>query len=233
MTEPTTQESVDKPAAPSDRRIGRAGALLLAVAALVLWLGSRMTWLTVGVDDELSGPASYDLVGGVWSTETTAVALVLTVAAVAGLALRRWGRRITGVIATLSAIGVSITPLLTLTGEPDYERAHNLLTTGALSQRANDPVSVASWAQVTEISLHPAGPAVVLFAAAVAIFGGVLLATNPGTDGPKLNKYERLAKRREKLEDDLKTSPDSGRVIWDALDDDIDPTDPGSYGRKD
>lgn len=226
MTGSTAATHVDKRAHPTDRRTARIGALLLAAGAAGLWVSSRMAWLTVDVDDELSGPATYELAGGVWSTETTAVALVLTVAAVAALALRRLGRRITGIIAALAAVGVSITPLTTLLGDSDYERAHNLLSTGALSQRANDPVSIASWAQVTDMSTHAAGPVVALLAAAVAVFGGVLVATNPGTDGATMNKYERQTQRRERLAEDLQNSPDSGRVMWDALDDDIDPTDP-------
>lgn len=217
---------------PRSRRTSLIGALLLALGALVLWLSSRMTWLTVDVNDELSGASTYDLVGAVWSTETTAIALVLTVAAVAGLALRRWGRRLTGVVAALAGIGVSISPLVLMLGEPDFERAHSLLSSGAVSQRANDPVSIANWAEVTDISTHVAGPVVALLAAAIAVFGGVLLATNPGTDSAKLNKYERAAQRRERLEEDLETSPDSGRVMWDALDDDIDPTDPADIPGK-
>ena len=47
----------------------------------------------------------------------------------------------------------------------------------------------------------------------------------PGVDSAKLNKYETEAVRREKLGEDLEARPDSGRVMWDALDSGIDPTD--------
>ena len=39
-----------------------------------------------------------------------------------------------------------------------------------------------------------------------------------------MNKYEQETVRREKIRDDLESQPDSGRVMWDALDADIDPT---------
>jgi len=40
-----------------------------------------------------------------------------------------------------------------------------------------------------------------------------------------LNKYEKDAVRRDRIHEDLDAQPDSGRVMWDALDADIDPTD--------
>jgi uncharacterized membrane protein (TIGR02234 family) len=64
-----------------------------------------------------------------------------------------------------------------------------------------------------------------MFGAAVALFGGVLLAMKPGTDSAKLNRYERKQDRAAKISRDLEAEPDSGRVMWDALDADIDPTD--------
>ncbi|AWB81617.1 TIGR02234 family membrane protein [Corynebacterium yudongzhengii] len=207
------------------RRKGRIGALLLGLGALILWIGSRMRWVSVDVNDELSGASQHELVGATWSTESMAVALVLLVAMIAGLALRRLGRRLSGIIGALAAVGVSLTPVRLLTAGADPERAHNLLLTGAASQRADAPVSIAEWAEVTATSVQAAGPVVALIGAAVAVFGAVLLATQPGADGAKMNKYERAAARREKLAEDLENSPDSGRVMWDALDDDIDPTD--------
>lgn len=203
----------------------RQAALLVGFGALILWISSRSTWLTVSTFDDLAGGAVHDLPGSVWSTEATAVALLLAVATIAALALRRLGRRVVGIVAALAAAGASWTPLTLLTGEPDPQRAHAILSSGAASQRASDPVTISDWAQVTEIDVSTFGPVLALVGCSIALVGGVLLALRPGVDGPKLNKYERKAARREKLEEDLRTSPDSGRVMWDALDDDIDPTD--------
>ena len=70
-----------------------------------------------------------------------------------------------------------------------------------------------------------AGPVLALVGAALALFGAVMVASNPGADKPRTSKYETPAVRQERLQDDLETSQDSGRVMWDALDADIDPTD--------
>ena len=74
--------------------------------------------------------------------------------------------------------------------------------------------------------VHAWGPILALVGAAMALFGAVMLARNPGEDKVKASsKYETPAARQAKLEEDLETSSDSGRVMWDALDSDIDPTD--------
>ena len=211
--------------APTDRKASRIGALALLLAGLVLLLGSRMEWLVVDVFDDKSGAASLSVPGSSWSTEATAVALLLLAGGVAGFVLRKWGRRIVGAISALAAIGASWSPMALLAGEPDPERAHQILAVGSASQRADNPVTISSWAEVTGMEVASAGPSLALMGAAVALFGGVLLAVKPGSDGPRLNKYEKKSQREAKLAEDLKTSPDSGRVIWDALDADIDPTD--------
>lgn len=219
-------------AAPHDRRPSRIGALALALGGVLLWLGARMDWLIVDVFDDKSGSSSIALPGSTWSTEATAVALLLLVAAVAGFALRKWGRRIVGAVAALAAIGASVGPMTLLTGEPDPARAHQLLTSGAASQQANNPVLISSWAEITGMDVSVGGPVIAMLGCAVALFGGVLLAAKPGTDGPRLNKYEKKSQRHAKLAEDLKSSPDSGRVMWDALDADIDPTEMNDGGRR-
>ncbi|WP_034990240.1 TIGR02234 family membrane protein [Corynebacterium halotolerans] len=206
--------------------------MALGLGAAVLWIGSRFTWVTVEVFDEKSGPATLPIPGATWSTETTAVALLLAAACVAGFALRRLGRRLVGAIAALAAIGASWTPLNLLTGEggADPERARRLLTSGAASQRANAPVSITEWAEVTGLHTDATGAVIALLGCALALFGGVLLVIRPGTDSARRNKYERKRDREARIVQDLESTPDSGRVMWDALDADIDPTDTGSTG---
>lgn len=199
-------------------RTSRIAALLLAVSAAVLWAASRMSWITVDTFDDKSGAATNAIIGGLWSTEQTAVAMLLLAGSVAGFALRRTGRRVVGVISALAGIGVSWAPLGLLAGEPDPQRAQQLLATG-------DEAKIAEWAQITALSVNAAGPALAMLGAAVALFGGVLLAVRPGTDSATLNRYERKQDREAKISRDLEAEPDSGRVMWDALDADIDPTD--------
>ena len=54
----------------------------------------------------------------------------------------------------------------------------------------------------------------------------MLLIARPGEDSPRQNKYEKETVRREKVREDLEEDPQSGRVLWDAISADIDPTDP-------
>ncbi|MDO5512505.1 TIGR02234 family membrane protein [Corynebacterium sp.] len=200
------------------KNLHRISALLLALSALILWAASRMAWITADTFDDKSGNASHAVIGGLWSTEQTAVALLLLAGAVAGLALRRMGRRIVGIVSALAGIGASWAPLGLLAGEPDPQRVHQLLSTG-------DETVIASWAEIAGLEVHTAGPALAMVGAALALFAGVLLAMRPGQDSAKLNRYETRQAREAKIADDLQAEPDSGRVMWDALDADIDPTD--------
>ena len=64
-----------------------------------------------------------------------------------------------------------------------------------------------------------------LIGAAIGLVGGVILAAYPGVDGPKRTQYERKQRRTAHIAAELAAEPDSGRVLWDAIDADIDPTD--------
>lgn len=203
----------------------RIATLLIGLGALVLWIGSRFTWLTVDTFDDKSGAATLGIPGATWSTEATAVVLLLLAACVAGFALRRTGRRIVGAVSALAAVGASWQPLVLLAGQPDPERARTILTSGAASQRADAEVLISEWAEVTNLSVGGTGPVLALLGCAIALFGGVLLAVRPGVDSAQRNKYERKQDREAKIAEDLEETPDSGRVMWDALDADIDPTD--------
>lgn len=203
-------------------------ALMIGAGALVVWISSRMNWITVDAFDDKSGAITQSLVGATWSTEIMALALALAAACVAGLVLRRMGRRIIGIISAVVAVAASLSPLGLLTGEPtaeDAERARTLLTSGIASQRANSGTLLSEWAEITDLSTHPMAAVVALLGCAVALFGGVLLAMRPGVNSVQASKYERRQARSEKIRNDLEQAPDSGRVMWDALDEDIDPTD--------
>lgn len=208
----------------SDRRTSRIAALLLGIGAAVLWGGSRATWVTVDAFDDKSGAVSEGIVGATWSTEVTAVALLLLAGCVAGFALRSLGRRIVGGVAALAAIGASWAPLNLLAGEPDPERARTILTSGVATSGTEDTAVLSEWAELLDISVNLVGPAVTMIGCAIALFGGILLLMRPGTDSAKLNRYERKRNREARIVDDLRETPDSGRVLWDALDADIDPT---------
>ncbi|MEJ5927400.1 TIGR02234 family membrane protein [Corynebacterium sp. H128] len=202
----------------------KLATLLLALGAAVVWASSRLTWLSVAAFDDKSGEAVHNLPGAVWSTEMTAVALVLVAAVVATLVLRRIARRIVAAIAGLAAIGASWHPLQLLTTEPDPQRVKDLLTSGAASQQQNKPIIITDWAELTNIQVQHLGPALALLGCALALVAAVLLVMKPGEDGVRRNAYETKRAREERLEADLAEDPDSPRLMWDALDADVDPT---------
>lgn len=214
--------------AAKERRFARMGALLMGVGALALWLASRVTWMTVHYEDDRTGDGTVDVNGATWSTEVTAVVLLLLAAAVAGLALRRWGRRLVGAVGAVAALAVTVPPLGLLAGSPDPERAKALLTLGGEETTIGSTVgetAIPEWATISSIDVAALGPAAAVLAALVAAAGGLILAVRPGRDAVTVNKYEKASQRREKIEHDLETEPDSGRVLWDAIDADMDPTD--------
>lgn len=204
----------------------RLGPLLIAVGAIVLWLSSRATWVVAASEDDKTGSAANDIIGSAWSLEIMALTLVLVAGAVAGLALRRIGRRVVGIICALAAAASAWTPVSLLTAGADVERAQKILQGASANKNAVDSAQISQWATVVSTEVHAWGPILALVGAAIALFGAVMLARNPGEDKVKASsKYETPAARQAKLEEDLETSSDSGRVMWDALDSDIDPTD--------
>ena len=204
----------------------RLGPLLIAVGAIVLWLSSRATWVVAASEDDKTGSAANDIIGSAWSLEIMAMTLVMVAGAVAGLALRRIGRRVVGIICALAAAASAWTPVSLLTAGADVERAQKILQGASANKNAVDSAQISQWATVVSTEVHAWGPILALVGAAMALFGAVMLARNPGEDKVKASsKYETPAARQAKLEEDLETSSDSGRVMWDALDSDIDPTD--------
>lgn len=197
-------------------------ALGIGAGALVVWISSRMNWVSIEAFDDKSGNTTQSIVGATWSTEIMAFALALLAAFAAALVLKKTGRRVIGVLAALIAIGASLSPLGLLTQEPDAERARTLLTSGVASQKASSGTLLSDWAEITNITTHPLAAVVAMLGCALALVGGIVLAMRPGENTAKSNQYERKEARAQKIHTDLKEEPDSGRVMWDALDEDID-----------
>ncbi|MFC3849634.1 TIGR02234 family membrane protein [Corynebacterium hansenii] len=216
----------DGGAKKTDRRPGAALALILA-SAIGLWLAGRAAWLTVTTFDDKSGEAVNDLVGATWAPETTALALALAAAVAATLIMGGLGRRVVGGLAAVIAAAAAWSPLQLLTAGADPKRALDLLSSGAATQRANAPVTVSDWAQIQNLETHSLGPVVSVIVAALGVLGGVLLLVRPGGTVAKRRSgaYETPEVRRERVRDDLSREPASGRVMWDALDAGVDPTD--------
>lgn len=195
---------------------------MILAGAVLLGVFSRDVWVTASYTDELTGNGAALIRGAQWSTETTAVALLLFVGAIGAFALRRLGRRLIGAVSALAAAGAAVSPFSLLLNGADPERVHALLTAG------ETPV-IPEWAEISDLGVSALNPALTVLGCVIAAVGGVIVALKPGTDAAAssstMNKYEKESVRRERLAEDLDARPDSGRVMWDALDADIDPTD--------
>ncbi|WP_246846877.1 TIGR02234 family membrane protein [Corynebacterium sp. sy039] len=190
----------------------------------IIWVSSRMPWISVEAFDDKAGRITTSVRGALWSNELTAFALLLVAAAVVSLALRRLARRIIAVNAAIAAALGAWPPMQLLLHKPDYERIVHLLSSENSRSRAQDPVVLNDWAEIIRADVQTLSLCVALFGCALAFVAAVVLVLRPGTDGARANQYERKAQRRQRIREDLISDPESGRVIWDALDADIDPT---------
>ncbi|MBN9643604.1 TIGR02234 family membrane protein [Corynebacterium mendelii] len=198
---------------------------LLAVAAAGLWVSSRMSWVGVTADDDKLGALTRSIDGATWATETTIVAIVLAAAVVAVLVLRGVSQQLIALVTVAAAVLAGIRPAALMTSPVDTERARQLLVTGAATQKSTSPTGLTQWADITGVSLQVQGPLLALAALLLAVVAGLVVAVRPGHASPASTRFDAAATRRDNLEEDLSRAPESERVLWDALDNGIDPTD--------
>jgi uncharacterized membrane protein (TIGR02234 family) len=210
---------------------GRTLALFLTVlSAAGLWGTGQMTWLTAHVEDDKSGQSTKEIIGRVWDAAGTPVALAMLAAIILSFALRPVLRRVLGVVSAVLAAIAGFAAVALLGGDPDLDRAQKLLSSGAATQKQSDPVQISDWAGVLSAEVHTFPVILALLAAACGIVGGVLLVMKPGEAKTGHSRYETPEARREGVAEDLAANPDSGRVLWDALDAGIDPTEAAGSG---
>ncbi|WP_291475064.1 TIGR02234 family membrane protein [Corynebacterium sp.] len=212
---------------------GRNLALSLTVlSAAGLWGTGQMTWLTASVVDDKTGESTEQIIGRVWDAAGTPLALAMLAAMILSFALAPMARRVLGGISAALAAIAGFAAVMLLGGDPDLDRAQQLLTTGAATQKSTDPVQISDWATVTDASVHTFPVVLALLAAACGVVGGVLLAMKPGEARQGHSRYETPEARREGVVEDLNEEPGSGRVLWDALDAGVDPTDRDEAGKR-
>ena len=182
----------------ADRGASRIGAAGIGVGGIIVAAFSRAPWMQVSYFDDRVGGGVRALSGAQWSTEASAVALLLLAAAVAALALRRLPRRIIGAIAAVAAVGAALSPLNLLVSGADPERVRALLTAGAEEAQAREG-TISAMAEITSIQVNPAYLVLTLLGFLLAAAGGAAVAARPGVDSAKLNKYETEAVRRQKI----------------------------------
>ena len=200
----------------------RVAQVLLVVASLGLWIGSRLPWV-VSSFDGLGQPKSVTLPGATWAPALLPLALLLLAATVAALAVRGWPLRILAVVVALVSAATAYL---------------------AISQWVIPDVAIygADLAQISVASLggterHFAGAALTLAGAVCTLVAAVLLMRSASTGRAATAKYvapgaRRSAARSETADtpaaspaDSASKAPMSERMIWDALDEGRDPTD--------
>ena len=129
-------------------------SLMIGAGAVALWAASRMSWITVTAFDDKSGEKTVDLIGSLWSTESSAVGLVLAAACIAGVALRRLGRRVVGIIAAVAAAGAAWSPMQLLFSEPDASRVLGLLSSDNSTSRSDQGALLSGWAEILTMSVQ-------------------------------------------------------------------------------
>ena len=195
----------------------RIAQLLLVLAALGLWVASRLAWVQVRSFDGLGQPKTATLSGAAWSTALAPLALLVLAAAVAALAVRGWPLRLLAVLVAVASAG----------------RAYLAIGLWVIRDVA---VRAAELAQVPVASLVGSqryywGAAITLVAAVCALVGAVLLMRSAPRARSGVTRYVARASRREAAQRDEAASAMSERMIWDALDEGRDPTKPDTEGR--
>lgn len=199
----------------------RIAQLLLVLAALALWVASRLTWVEVDSFDGLGQPKTTPLNGASWSTALLPLALLLLAAAVAALAVRGWPLRLLVVLIAAASASMAYLAISLWVIRDVAVRAANL---------AEVPV-----ADLTGTQRHFWGAAITLVAAVAALVAAVLLMRSAAKSGPGTTKYAAPAARRAAVQEEQSDNSMSERMIWDALDEGSDPTqdptDPDTKGR--
>jgi uncharacterized membrane protein (TIGR02234 family) len=200
----------------------RFAQLLLALAALALWAGSRLPWVTVSSADGLGQPRTTTLSGSDWSTALIPLALLVLAAAVAVLAVRGWALRL------LALLLAAASALMGYLGIGSW-------AVRDVSVRAAELAEVAVTALVGA-QRHHWGAVLTLVAAVFTLVAAVLLLRSAVRAGATPTKYAAPATRREVAAQEGSVDGETGdgmseRMIWDALDEGRDPTTEHTEGR--
>lgn len=176
--------------------------VLLLVAAVLLWIASRVVWLDVVAFNDQSGEARRALVGAEWQPALVPLALG-ALAAIAAVALVRGvGARAVGAVVAL--LGIAAGGLVWSTfGEPDARHAHSVVTSDENLGRTNSgpgsagSQSVPEWSEITEITVHPLGAGLAGAAALALLAAGAFIMIGPARKVGGEDRYVTPAARRD------------------------------------
>lgn len=203
--------------------------VLLLVGAIMLWVASRMVWLDVEAFNDQSGPATRSLTGGQWQPALVPLALG-AVAAIAAVSLvRGLGARIVGAVVVLLGVAAA-TLAFSGVGGVDSDRVHSIITSGEGPARTNagpgdtGTAAVPVWSRISEISARSPGPAATGAGAAALLAAGLLVMVRPAAAVRRDDRYVTPAARRAEKAAADRGESDTGRDLWQDLDDGNDPT---------
>jgi uncharacterized membrane protein (TIGR02234 family) len=188
----------------------RAAQLLLVLAAIGLWLASRLPWVVLRSFDGLGQPRTTTLSGGTWSSALVPFAVLLLAATVAALAVRGWLLRGLAVLVALVSAGAGYLAI-TLWTIPDV----------AVRAAALVDLPVA-W--LVGSSRQYWGAAITLAAAVITLVAAVLLIRAAVKGSSRAEKYASPSQRRAVAVEGDSSATISERMMWDALDEGDDPT---------
>ncbi|MFE0749885.1 TIGR02234 family membrane protein [Gordonia sp. NPDC058843] len=245
----------------SVRRLQVVAAVLMAAAAAAFWGASRMTWATISAEDGLSPQRAFEVNGGDWSPWLTPLALVYLAGIAAALSVRGWALRVVAILVAVGGVLAALPAISLLTGGADSDYAADagslpdryvvlFVDTNALAALV-----------VLVGTLCAVSAAVALLRVAKGVTPSSKY-TTPAARREEIETeifadYERrkAAERRETESGSAKPEPagsadDAGstddaesaagstppganeRMMWDALDTGIDPTDPTDPDRR-
>lgn len=191
-------------------------AILLVVAAALVWTSSRLTWMHVIIADGLSPTRDMNVNGQTWASVLgTVLPLVLLAAVLAAIALKGWMRALVAVVVAASAIGAAFPAVEVLTQDADVRYIEQIL-------------KLAPKDYIAQADKGTLGPAIAIVGAVIAVVAATLLMRGLRGGGMGSTKYVSPAARRAELEkrvfDGQAAQEASERDLWDALDGGDDPT---------
>ena len=178
----------------------RIAQLLLVLAAVALWVASKLPWVVLRSFDGLGPPRTITVSGGLWSTALVPFAVLLLAAAVAALAVRGWPLRLLAVLVAVVSAGAGYLAISLWTTRDVAPRAAHL---------ADLPI-----VSLVGSSRQYWGAAATLAAAVATLLAAALLMRVAVKGLSREARYASPAQRGAMSE----------RMMWDALDDGDDPT---------
>lgn len=195
----------------------RVAQLMLVLAAAALWVASRLTWVQVTTFDELTHPQTTTVDGATWSTALIPLALLLLAAAIAALAVRGWPLRVLAVLVAVASAGMG------------YLAISQRVIGGVAARGAR--LAEVPVVHLVDVQRHYGGAVVTMVAAVCALVAAVLLMRAAANAGSGAAKYAAPAARRTGALREESDGAISERMIWDAIDEGHDPTNPNNKGR--